>query len=185
MDSYLSSCIKQFRYYEQLGRTSIERLSIEQLHWTSITNNNSISIIVRHLAGNMKSRWTDFLSTDGEKAFRHRDTEFIQPEMNKSEILQLWDEGWNILFHTIEQLETERLEQIIYIRNQGHTVIEAINRQLCHYAYHIGQIVFIARLLIGEEWQSLSIPPGLSETFNKQKFSKEKSKGHFTDDFIK
>lgn len=130
----------------------------------------------------MLSRWTDFLTEDGEKKWRQRDEEFIDSFQSKEEFLTAWNKGWDCLFNAIKPLKTEDLERIIYIRNGGHTVVEAINRQMMHYAYHVGQIVFLGKLTKGKNWQSLSIPKGKSKDYNKDKFAKDKSKRHFTED---
>lgn len=150
--------------------------------WQSNEDANSISIIVKHMVGNMLSRWTNFLTEDGEKTWRNRDNEFVGSYQTKEEIIASWESGWHCLFSAINPLREEDLERIIYIRNGGHTVVEAINRQLAHYAYHVGQIVFLEKLIKGDEWQSLSIPKGESSKYNQEKFSQEKSKRHFTDD---
>lgn len=182
MKSYLNSAIKQLEYYKSLGEATFEQLSFEELQKEFTDDSNSIAIIVKHIVGNMKSRLTDFLTEDGEKEWRHRDDEFVDSFTSKEELILAWNNSWTILFDAIKPLEINDLERIIYIRNQGHTVIEAINRQLMHYAYHIGQIVFLGKLIIGVEWKSLSIPKGKSSTYNKDKFSKEKGKRHFTED---
>jgi hypothetical protein len=131
----------------------------------------------------MLSRWTDFLTSDGEKEFRNRDAEFENDIHSKQEMLEKWNEGWSVLFNALKTLKDDDLETIIYIRNQGHTVMEAINRQLTHYPYHIGQIVFIGKMC-AENWTSLSIPKGNSKEFNDNKFSMPKHNAHFTDDFL-
>lgn len=182
MSSYLKSCIKQFEYYKSLGDKTFSKLTFEQLNYTPNKNSNSIVIIVKHLIGNMLSRWTNFLTEDGEKSWRNRDYEFEASYTTKDELLSEWEKGWSCLLNTIKSLEDSQLETIIYIRNQGHTVTEAINRQLCHYAYHTGQIVFLGKLILDSEWESLSIPKGQSESYNAEKFSVKKSKRHFTDD---
>ncbi|MGM5470393.1 DUF1572 family protein [Flavobacteriaceae bacterium LMO-SS05] len=180
--TFLSSSIKQFQYYKSLGDKTFEQLNFENLKNEFAEDSNSISIIVKHLVGNMLSRWTNFLTEDGEKPWRHRDQEFMDTYQSKEELLDAWELGWNSLFNAIDHLTSADLEQIIYIRNQGHTVTEAINRQLAHYAYHIGQIVFLGKLIKGSRWKSLSIPKGKSEDYNLEKFSKDQSKRHFTDD---
>ena len=182
--SYLTSAIKQFRYYESLGNKTILQLSEEELQHEPSPGINSIAVMVKHLHGNMLSRWTDFLNSDGEKTWRKRDEEFQQAAANKADLLQQWNEGWSCLFSAIEALTESDLERIIYIRNEGHTVTDAINRQLCHYAYHVGQIVYLGKIIRGEEWQSLSIPKGQSGNYNKEKFDQEKSTRHFTDEWI-
>nr|WP_121315051.1 MULTISPECIES: DUF1572 family protein [unclassified Flavobacterium] len=183
-NSYLESVQKQFLYYKMLGEKAMEQLEPEQLFISVNDDTNSIAIIVKHLSGNMLSRWTDFLTTDGEKEWRNRDAEFDSYflENDKAELMKLWNRGWDCLFNAINSLTAEQLETIIYIRNEGHTVVEAINRQLAHYPYHIGQIVFYAKMLKKEEWNSLSIPKNKSNSYNAEKFSKDKSIKNFTDD---
>lgn len=180
--SFLSSSIKQFEYYKSLGDKTFEQLNFVEIQKEFVKESNSISIIVKHMAGNMLSRWTNFMTEDGEKPWRHRDQEFVESYASKQEVIKAWENGWDCVFNALKPLTNDDLEKIIYIRNQGHTVTEAINRQLCHYAYHIGQIVFLGKLIKENQWKSLSIPKGKSEDFNAKKFSKEKSKGHFTDD---
>lgn len=181
-NSYLSSIIKQFEYYKSLGEKTINQLSIDELKHEFAEDSNSIAIIVKHITGNMLSRWTNFLTEDGEKEWRHRDSEFEDTFQNKKELLDFWNKGWDCLFNAVRPLTSDDLERIIYIRNQGHTVTEAINRQLSHYAYHIGQLVFLGKLTKGKNWVSLSVAKGKSATYNKEKFSKEKGRRHFTDD---
>ncbi len=180
--SYLTSIIKQFQYYKLLGDKTFDQISNADIHWQYNEDTNSIAIIVKHIAGNMLSRWTNFLTEDGEKSWRHRDEEFVDTYATKEGIIASWENGWQCLFNAIETLTEDDLEIIIYIRNQGHTATEAINRQIAHYAYHIGQIVFLGKMITGNEWKSLSIPKGESTTFNKNKFAKDKVKKHFTDD---
>ncbi|MGE5107677.1 MAG: DUF1572 family protein, partial [Sphingobacteriales bacterium] len=129
------------------------------------------------------SRWTDFLTTDGEKEWRKRDEEFENDITSREEMMQKWNEGWDCLFNAIKPLTEEDLSKVIYVRNMGQTVTEGINRQLAHYPYHVGQIVYIARMA-AKEWKSLSIPKGQSRDFNKEKFSKPKHKEHFTDEIL-
>ena len=182
MNSYLTSTVKQFQYYKSLGDKTIAQLTFDDLKKEFAEDSNSIAIVVKHMVGNMLSRWTNFLTEDGEKEWRHRDDEFIDTYKSKDDLMASWDKGWNCLFNAIAPLSENDLERIIYIRNQGHTVMEAINRQMMHYAYHTGQIVFLGKLILGKEWQSLSIPKGKSEDYNSEKFSKNKGKRHFTDD---
>jgi hypothetical protein len=181
---YLQSVKKQFEYYKILGDKTISRLKDEDLFWQFNEESNSIATIVKHLRGNMLSRWTDFLTSDGEKDRRNRDDEFENDLRDRRELLDKWDEGWTCLFNAINSLTPDDLGRTVYIRNQGHTVIEAINRQLAHYPYHIGQIVFIGKMLAEGGWSSLSIPKGNSQSYNAHKFSKPKQKGHFTDEFL-
>jgi hypothetical protein len=180
--SYLSSIRKQFKYYKSLGDKTFDQLQESDIHWCYNDASNSIAIIVKHLVGNMLSRWTNFLTEDGEKPWRHRDTEFIDTYDHKTDLLTAWEKGWQCLFEAITPLTDNDLERIIYIRNQGHTVTEAINRQLAHYAYHVGQIVFLGKMCSQNQWKSLSIPKGTSDTYNQEKFAKEKGRRHFTED---
>lgn len=177
---FLRSANRQFLYYKTLGEKAIDQLETEQLFVSLNDDTNSIATIVKHLHGNMLSRWTDFLTTDGEKDTRNRDGEFdastALSNQTKEQILSLWNEGWSCLFNTLNSLKPEDLSKIIYIRNEGRTVLEAINRQLAHYPYHVGQMVFYAKILKKSEWTSLSIPKNKSNDYNADKFSKEKSK---------
>lgn len=183
--AYLESVKKQFLYYKTLGEKAIEQLEPEQLFISLNEDTNSIATIVKHLSGNMLSRWTNFLTTDGEKEWRHRDAEFENDLPSKEEMMSVWNKGWNCFLSTLDSLKPEQLSEIIYIRNEGHTVIEAINRQLAHYPYHVGQIVFYAKILKNSNWESLSIPKNKSDSYNSDKFSKEKSIKNFTDDELK
>lgn len=178
---YLDSIKKQFQYYKSVAERAMEQLEPQQLFYTVNDDSNSIAVIVKHLHGNMMSRWTDFLTTDGEKDWRNRDDEFEQPITNKENLMQLWEEGWSCFFNTINSLTPENLTDIIYIRNEGHTVMEAINRQLSHYPYHIGQIVFFAKQIKNTPWDSLTIPKNKSGEYNKQKFEQEKGQRSFLD----
>lgn len=182
MESYLNSVVKQFKYYKMLGEKAMEQLQEEQLFWQYNEESNSIAILVNHITGNMLSRFTEFLTADGEKSWRNRDAEFTNPFNNKEELMNRWYEGWACLLKTLEHLTDADLERIVYIRNDGHTVVEAINRQLAHYPYHIGQIVFIAKMLKNDDWQTLSIARNKSADYNNRKFSQEKDRRHFTDD---
>lgn len=179
---YLNSVKKQFEYYKSVGERTFDQLEEKDLFWQFNEDSNSIAIIVNHLWGNMKSRWTDFLTSDGEKEWRNRDSEFEFVIKSKDELLEKWREGWNCLFSALDSINEKNFNAKIFIRNQEHTIIEAFNRQLAHYAYHIGQIVFIGKMIKGNEWNSLTIPKGKSSEFNKAKFSKGKHKGHFSDD---
>lgn len=181
--NYLESSIKQFEYYRLLGEKTFEQISEEKLFWQYNENSNNIATIVKHLSGNMLSRWTDLLTSDGEKEWRNRDSEFENDVTNATQVMDLWQQGWKVLFHALHQLKAEDLGKIIYIRNQGHTVMEAINRQLAHYPYHIGQIVFIGKMLAAN-WYSLSIPKGASVQYNQQKFATPAQREHFTSEFI-
>jgi len=181
-NSFLISTTKQFEYYKSLGEKTFNQLTFEELQKEFVEDSNSICIIVKHLVGNMLSRWTHFLTEDGEKQWRHRDLEFVDTYISKEAVIEDWNKGWKCLFDALNELTEADLEHIIYIRNQGHTVTEAINRQLSHYPYHVGQIVFLGKLIKGKDWQSLSIPKGNSSKYNEEKFGKEKGKRHFTDE---
>jgi len=180
--SYLFSIHKQFQYYKSLGDKTFAQLEDADLFWQYNAASNSIAITVNHLWGNMQSRWTDFLTADGEKAWRNRDLEFESVIQTREELLEKWEEGWHCLFTAIESVNENNFDTVVYIRNQSHTIVEAFNRQLAHYAYHVGQIVYLGRMLKGNDWESLSIPKGESKAFNAAKFSKGKHGGHFTDD---
>lgn len=180
--SFLSSSIKQFQYYKMLGDNTFAQIPESKILWSPVEGSNSIGTIVNHLKGNMLSRWTDFMTSDGEKEWRNRDSEFDPHFENIISLKEAWEEGWSILFAALEPLKDDDLEKLIYIRNQGHSVVEALNRQLAHYAYHIGQIVYLGTLICGDNWQSLSIPKGTSKTYNEEKFAQEKTKAHFTDE---
>lgn len=180
--AYLESVRKQFLYYKTISEKAFAQLKDEQLFIAMNEDTNSIAVIVKHLSGNMLSRWTDFLTSDGEKEWRDRDSEFNDTYASKSEMLVAWEQGWKCLFDAIDSLKPEQLSDIIYIRNEGHTVVEAINRQLAHYPYHVGQIIFYAKLLKDGAWDTLSIARNKSGSFNADKFSKEKAIRNFTDD---
>lgn len=178
--NYISNAIELFQYYKGLADRAIAQVSDEQLHWQYNTESNSIAVVMKHIAGNSISRWTDFLNSDGEKPWRNREAEFEDTAITKQELFNLWEEGWQCLFNALSPLTHADLQRIIYIRNEGHTVLEAVNRQLTHLPYHVGQIVFIARMLAGDNWQALTIPKGGSTAFNTQKFAEEKSVKFFT-----
>ncbi|MCL1676332.1 DUF1572 domain-containing protein [Elizabethkingia meningoseptica] len=182
--NYLLSIKKQFAYYKALAEKTFDQLTEEQLFWQYNAESNSIAIIVKHLAGNMISRWTDIFTSDGEKEWRNRDAEFENDFHTKAELIEYWNKGWNVFLTTLESLANDDLEKIIYIRNQGHTVMEAINRQLAHYPYHVGQIVYIGKMVCDENWKSLSIPRNSSGSYNQDMFSKPKHREHFTDETI-
>lgn len=156
---YLENSIHEFKKTKDLGDKSFAQIKDEDFFWSPDEESNSIAIIVRHLSGNMISRWTDFLTTDGEKESRKRDEEFEKIfYTDKDDVISRWEKGWKNLFKTLESLTPGDLMKEITIRNETHTVIQAINRQLTHYAYHIGQIVYIAKHLESSNWKSLSIP---------------------------
>ncbi|NIG53980.1 DUF1572 family protein [Chitinophaga sp. Cy-1792] len=164
---YLDSVQKRFQTHKVLGDKTLARLNDKQLHWQPEGEPNSIAMIIKHLHGNMLSRWTDFLTTDGEKPGRHRDAEFEDDNLSKDELLALWEAGWKCLLDTLASLTEADLEKTVYIRQEPHSVIDAINRQLAHVPYHVGQIVWIGKALLQDQWESLSIPKGKSDDFNK------------------
>ncbi|RYE37703.1 MAG: DUF1572 domain-containing protein [Sphingobacteriales bacterium] len=182
MESYLTSVIKQFEYYKMLGEKAMAQVPDEALFWQHNTESNSIAVIVKHLSGNMCSRFTDFLTSDGEKPWRNRDGEFEFAASTREEVMEVWQLGWECVLDTLHNLTSAHLDLITYIRNDVHTVLEAINRQLAHYPYHIGQMVLIAKMVKGAEWKSLSIPRNQSGAYNGLKFGQEKRRRHFTDD---
>lgn len=166
-DHYLAAAERRFRDLKALGEKAFSQVSDEaHFHVALDPESNSLAVLIQHLRGNLISRWTDFLTTDGEKPSRERDTEF-EPSREKSsnELLEAWNEGWDRLFETLAALEPSDLQKTIAIRGEPHTVMEAIQRQLTHCAYHVGQIVFLAKHLESQNWESLSIPRGQSEKF--------------------
>ena len=173
--SYIEDSISLFHYYKKLGEGAIEQVTDEQLFATLDPEMNSIAIIVKHIAGNMRSRWTDFLTSDGEKPDRHRDTEFEQPPATQAELMRLWNEGWSRLFEALEPLSDSDIERSVSIRGEPHSVMQAINRQIAHYSYHIGQIVFLAKHLNASGWKSLSVPKNKSAEFNRKVLAGEAS----------
>jgi len=183
--SYLDSVRKQFAYYKLLGDQTMQQLPEEALFWQYNPESNSIATIVKHLSGNILSRWTDFLTTDGEKDWRNREAEFENSFQTREEVLGHWNAGWQCLMRALASLREEDLGREIFIRNMGCTVLEAINRQLAHYPYHIGQIVFIGKMIRDAQWVSLSIPKGASSSFNTAKFAQPRRTEHFTDELLK
>ena len=181
---YLEPTIKQFRYYEMLGTKSIERLSEKEIFEHPASGSNNMAMIVKHVSGNMLSRWTDFLTSDGEKPWRNRDEEFADDLESKASVLAAWQKGWQCFYNAVTPLTDEDLDKTVLIRNQEHTIVEAINRQLAHYAYHVGQMVFLAKLKLVDNWESLSIAPGESRKYNEKKFDNNDQSGHFTDEFL-
>jgi hypothetical protein len=163
--SYVKDSIALFRQYKRLADRAIEQMSDEQLYTAIDPESNSIAIIMKHIAGNMRSRWTDFLSSDGEKPNRNRDTEFEAAPATRAELLAMWEEGWRLVFAALEPLSDSDLTRKVLIRTEPHSVMQAINRQIAHYAMHIGQIVFLAKHLAGANWKTLSIPRGKSAEF--------------------
>lgn len=167
--------IKRFQYYKELGDKTFAQLSDEQLFWQYNEESNSIAVIVQHLAGNMLSRWTNFLTEDGEKDWRNRDSEFVNNFKTKEEVLEYWEKGMKCLFDALNQLDEQNLNYPIYIRGEKHTVLDAVLRQLAHYPYHIGQIVYIAKMMKNDDWKTLSIARNKSDDFNTEMLQKRPS----------
>jgi len=165
---YLDSAIRRLLSYKTLGDNTFAQLEEPDFHYTPNAESNSISVIIRHLHGNMLSRWTNFLTEDGEKPSRDRDTEFTPPPLGKEALIALWEEGWNCLLSALRALRDEDLLKTVTIRHEPLIVIDTINRQLAHYPHHVGQIVYIGKMIRNEKWQSLSIPKGASGDFNQQ-----------------
>ena len=165
-ETYLKVIQERFNVVKDLGDKTIAQLENEQLHW-AFNEDSSVAIIVKHVSGNMVSRWTDFLSTDGEKSTRNRDDEFIDNLTTKESLIVVWEKGWHVLFEALKQLTEVELLMFVTIRGEQHTVIEAIERQMAHYASHVGQIVYIGKQIKGEQWITLSIPKGQSQAFTE------------------
>lgn len=182
IDSTLKNTISVFDYYKTLGEKAMAQITDEALFHMPDEKSNSISVIVKHLHGNMLSRWTDFLTTDGEKEWRDRDSEFEETIETRDEVMKQWNEGWACVFSALNTLHPEDFDKTVYIRNMGQTVLEAIMRQMAHYAYHIGQIVYLARLFNEGDWKTLTIPKGGSAAYNKEKNAPGKRIEHFTEE---
>jgi hypothetical protein len=168
---YLETVLATFKKQKTLAEKAFAQLESKHFHVTLDAESNSVAVIIKHMSGNMRSRWQDFLTTDGEKSDRDRDQEFNSNE-SVSELMQLWEEGWRILFTTLESLTPDDLLKTVLIRAQPYTVLQAIERQVDHYAYHVGQIVFLAKHLQSETWQTLSVARGQSRAFNEKTFDK-------------
>lgn len=165
--NHLESALRLFRQYKTLAESAISQLSTDQLFYQPDAESNSVYLIIKHLSGNMRSRWTDFLTTDGEKTWRNRDDEFEQhTKLTREEVMQEWEAGWHCLFDALTPLQENQLGNIVTIRGEAHSVLEAVNRQIAHYSYHVGQIVFLAKMLKQQEWKTLSIAKGKSDEYN-------------------
>lgn len=173
--SYLEDSIAVFHYYKKLAERAMEQVRDEQLNAVLDSEMNSIAIIVKHMAGNMRSRWTDFLTTDGEKPDRNRDTEFADAPNSREALNKMWEEGWETVFAALSPLSEADLGKTVSIRDEAHSVMQAINRQVAHYAYHCGQIVMLAKHFQSDNWKSLSVPRGQSAQFNRKVASRESS----------
>ncbi|WP_264737989.1 DUF1572 domain-containing protein [Cytobacillus firmus] len=170
--NYLMIVKKRFQAVKELGDITIQRLSMEDLNWACNEESNSTAVIIRHMSGNMVSRWTDFLTSDGEKPYRNRDEEFSTAAASKDELILIWEKGWKVLFSALDCLKEQDLLKNITIRGESHLVMDAIERQMAHYSYHVGQIVYIGKLIKNGEWESLSIPRGKSDEFLKEMLNK-------------
>jgi uncharacterized damage-inducible protein DinB len=173
--SYLKDSLDLFRYYKKLAERAMAQVTDDQLFAELDEGGNSIAIIVKHMAGNMRSRWVDFLTTDGEKPDRHRDTEFVDPPATREALIELWEESWGYVFHALEPLSDADLARTVTIRGEAHSVMQALNRQVAHYSMHIGQIVMLAKHFAYDRWQSLSIPRNRSAEFNRKVATGESS----------
>jgi len=166
--AFLNSAIKRLAYYKDLGDKAMAQVTDTGFHYQPNETSNSIAIIIQHMAGNMLSRWTDFLTADGEKEWRHRDAEFEEQQWSKAQLLDYWEKGWACCLNTLQSLTPDDLLKTITIRSEELSVVDAVNRQLAHYPYHVGQIIYMAKILTGESWQNLSVPKGQSDNYNKQ-----------------
>ncbi len=163
---FLQSAIKRVKYYKQLGDSSFNQLEEKDFYFQPNLTSNSLAVIIQHMSGNMLSRWTNFLLEDGEKSWRNRDAEFEDQHYSKQQLLELWEKGWNCFTGILESLKESDLLQTIYIRREPLIVVDAINRQLAHYPYHVGQIIYIAKIIRDQQWKSLSIEKNKSDDYN-------------------
>lgn len=174
--AYLADALRSFRTYKKLAEEALTQSSDDDIFRLIDPDANSIAMLIKHMAGNMLSRWTDFLASDGEKPDRHRDQEFeLSGKTTRADVMRWWEDGWGTVLSALEPLKPEDVERTVTIRGQPHTVLQAINRQIAHYAYHVGQIVFLAKHLRSRDWKSLSVPRGKSEEFNRVAFAKHQS----------
>ena len=173
--SYLDDSIAVFRYYKSLAERAMAQVGDEELFMVLDGEMNSIGVLVKHMSGNMRSRWTDFLTSDGEKPNRDRDAEFVDPPATRAALLAMWEEGWDLLFRALEPLAEQDLQRSVTIRGEAHSVMQAINRQIAHYSYHCGQIVLLAKHFKQEAWESLSVPRRQSAEFNRRVLAGESS----------
>jgi len=171
---YLDEAFRSMRGNKRLADSAMAQLSDEQFFAIPSAECNSVAIIVKHMAGNMRSRFTDFLTSDGEKPDRNRDREFITDADNRADLIRRWEDNWQLVFETVNSLGPDDLARTVTIRAEPHSVLQAINRQVMHYAYHIGQIAFLAKHWKGADWQTLSVPKGQSEQFNAKKIAEMK-----------
>ncbi|KON87755.1 hypothetical protein AF332_13565 [Sporosarcina globispora] len=175
-ENYLMIVKKRFQGVKELGDKTISRLSKEELNWAYNEESNSTAVIIRHMSGNMVSRWTDFLTSDGEKPYRNRDEEFSTAIASNEELITIWEKGWKVLFSALDSLKEQDLLRNITIRGESHLVMDAIERQMAHYSSHVGQIVYIGKQIKNGEWESLSIPRGQSDEYLKEMLTKHNAK---------
>ena len=164
--NFLETSISRLKYYKELGDKSFEQLNEWDFHYQPNDESNSIAVIIQHMAGNMLSRWTNFLTEDGEKEWRQRDGEFETGKQSKAELISLWEKGWECFLGTLTSLKKKDLKKTVTIRQEPLTVVDAIIRQMAHYPYHIGQIIYIAKIIKSKSWKNLSIPKGASQEYN-------------------
>jgi hypothetical protein len=175
-EEYLATVIRRLKYYKQLGEKTFEQLDEKDFHWQPSSESNSIAVIIQHVSGNMLSRWTNFLTEDGEKEWRERDDEFEIHQYSRRQLMEIWNKGWDCLFDTLNSLKPDDLVKTVYIRKEQLSAVDAINRQLAHYPYHIGQILYIGRMIKNESWKNLSIPKGTSQRYNQDTQPKDPAK---------
>jgi hypothetical protein len=175
-EEYLKTIIARLKYYKHLGEKTFEQLQEKDFHWKPSSESNSIAVIIQHLSGNMLSRWTNFLTEDGEKDWRQRDDEFEIHAYSKQQLIDIWNKGWDCFFNELNALSDADLLKTVYIRKEALSAVDAINRQLAHYPYHIGQIVYIGRMIRNENWHNLSIPKNASRQYNQTAEVKDPSK---------
>jgi hypothetical protein len=173
---FLQTSIRRVKYYKDLADKTFEQLTDKDFHYQYNEASNSIAVIIQHMAGNMLSRWTNFLTEDGEKQWRQRDDEFAVHDYSKQQLLEIWEKGWECYLNVLDSLKEDDLLKIVRIRNEELTVIDAINRQLAHYPYHVGQIVYIGRMIKDQTWKNLSIPKGHSIQYNSNEAIKDPAK---------
>lgn len=173
-EEYLDTIKEDFKKYKKTAEDTLAQLNEDEIHYRSGEDSNSISILIQHISGNLASRFTDFLSADGEKEWRKRDTEFEGQNLSKDKLMKKWNSGWKILFDQLDKLSPDDLTKSVLIRSEPHSVIKALNRQALHYSYHVGQIVFIAKEIKKDNWKTLSVARGKSEEFNKKMLSGRK-----------
>ncbi|MGM0789769.1 MAG: DUF1572 family protein [Bacillota bacterium] len=170
---YLTIVIEQFKHFKERAEKGIQQLSEDEIHWKPSEDSNNIAIILQHLSGNMHSRWVDFLTADGEKSYRDRDLEFVDNNESKEHLMQIWEEGWKLLFNTIENLKAEDLNRTVTLRKQPLSVLQAIQTEVTHISYHLGQILYIGKQIKDKDWTILSIPKEGSKEFNKKVSAKK------------